>query len=268
MNKKYKSVIILLTLIFVFSIICGCSQKNKKEVRHKELKKQENEIREATKQETESAPKREITIAIDPGHQSEQIDMSDLEENGPGSSVMKRKATGGTRGNYTGKMEYQLNLEISLLLKESLEELGFQTILTRENNDTAISNKERALLSNQADIAIRIHANGTDSEEAEGALCLIMSQENPYVGNLYESSYQLASDILESYCKKTGFQNRGVSLNDTMTGINWSKIPVVILEMGFMTNKQDDQKMADPEFQKSMVQGIVDGIMKYYAAKP
>ena len=35
-----------------------------------------------------------------------------------------------------------------------------------------------------------------------------------------------------------------------------------------MTNKQDDQKMADPEFQKSMVQGIVDGIMKYYAAKP
>lgn len=265
MNKKYGRVRIAIVLAVLLTAMCGCSQKIGQKETHTKVEKQKSvqeEIKKEDKEEQEPL-KKEITIAIDPGHQSEQIDMSGLEENGPGSSTMKRKATGGTRGNDTGKMEYELNMEISLQLKEKLEEQGFQTILTRDNNETAVSNKERALLSNQADLVVRIHANGSEAEETEGALCLIMSRENPYVGELYDSSYQLAKEILEYYCQKTGFQNRGISENDTMTGINWSKIPVVILEMGFMTNSQDDQKMADPQFQKIMVQGIADGIVNY-----
>ena len=49
-----------------------------------------------------------------------------------------------------------------------------------------------------------------------------------------------------------------------MTGINWSQIPVVILEMGFMSNENDDLQMADEAFREKMVAGIVDGIEKYY----
>ena len=52
--------------------------------------------------------------------------------------------------------------------------------------------------------------------------------------------------------------------NDTMTGINWSQIPVVILEMGFMTNQQDDTNMSDATYRELMVDGIVDGINAYY----
>ena len=51
--------------------------------------------------------------------------------------------------------------------------------------------------------------------------------------------------------------------NDTMTGLNWSEIPVMILEMGFMTNEHDDTKMADEAFQKQMAEGIVEGIDAY-----
>lgn len=54
------------------------------------------------------------------------------------------------------------------------------------------------------------------------------------------------------------------SVYDTMTGINWSQIPVVILEMGFMTNQQDDTNMSDATYRELMVDGIVDGINAYY----
>ena len=61
--------------------------------------------------------------------------------------------------------------------------------------------------------------------------------------------------------------NQGIQVNDTMTGINWSKIPVIILEMGFMTNESDDLKMSDPDFQDTMASGIADGIDAYFAEK-
>ena len=49
-----------------------------------------------------------------------------------------------------------------------------------------------------------------------------------------------------------------------MTGINWSSVPVTILEMGFMTNPSDDRNMQDAAFQQRMVQGIADGIDDYF----
>ena len=52
--------------------------------------------------------------------------------------------------------------------------------------------------------------------------------------------------------------------NDTMTGLNWSEIPVMILEMGFMTNEHDDTKMADADFQSTMAESIADGIDAYF----
>lgn len=274
MNRMFKGRRQIWYLIWILSltVMCGCSHEKKPDGNHEKTNAKENvekRVENTAPDQPESKPVDEKPmIAIDPGHQSEQIDMGALEENGPGSTVMKRKATQGTRGIYSGKTEYQLNLEISLRLKTELERRGFQVVLTREDNNTAISNKERAVLSNQADVAIRIHANGSETQTAQGALCLIMSPENPYVGELYEQSYRLADEILTSYCQKTGFQNRGITPNDTMTGLNWSEIPVTILEMGFMTNPQDDQKMADAKFQESMVQGIADGIENYFTKYP
>lgn len=207
-----------------------------------------------------------ILIALDPGHQSESVDMSASEPNAPGSDVMKTKATGGTSGRYSGIPEYQLNLDIALAVRDRLAADGYEVIMTREDNETAISNAERASLANDAgaDISVRIHANGSENPGSNGALTLIGSSDNPYVGQLYEDSYRLAESILNAYCGSTGMQNLGIQTNDTMTGINWSKIPVVILEMGFMTNEQDDLNMADAVYRQKMVEGIAAGINAYY----
>ncbi len=205
-------------------------------------------------------------VGIDPGHQSENVDMSATEPNGPGSSTMKAKASTGTSGSFSGLPEYQLNLNVSLLLRDILEQRGYQVVMTRTDNDTAISNKERAELvaSKGAEICVRIHANGDDSSGVSGALTMCPSQQNPYVSSLYDSSNRLSRCIIDSYCAATGFQNRGIIYTDSMTGINWSTIPVTIVEMGFMTNQNDDLKMADSSFQQTMAEGIANGVDAYF----
>ena len=92
--------------------------------------------------QAEAAGKRKI--AIDPGHQGSWVDMSAQEAMAPGSSETKAKATTGTEGRFSGVPEYELNLRIALALKSELISRGYEVVMTREDNDTAISNQERA----------------------------------------------------------------------------------------------------------------------------
>lgn len=227
---------------------------------------------ESTAQTSAEADTQEDTtysVCIDPGHQGSWVDMSAQEAEAPGSSVRKTKSSAGTVGTTTGVCEYQLNLDIALLVRNELENRGYRVVMTRENNDTAISNSERAKLaaSSGCDITVRIHANGSEDSSVKGALAMIGSRSNPYVSGLYDDSYLLANDVLNSYCSETGFKNLGLQFTDDMTGINWSTIPVMILEMGYMTNPEDDLAMQDPVTRGKMVNGITEGIEKYFRDK-
>lgn len=249
-------------------VITEREESQKRKTSSEDQDAEEHNVSDQDKQsnEKEGSEKKGILIAIDPGHQSPNIDMSGQEPNAPGSGELKQKSAGGTTGRFTGIPEYELNLEIALRLRDCLVEQGYDVILTRENNETAISNAERACLANDAgaDFSLRIHANGSEDPAVNGAMALIGSAENPYVGSFYEESYCLAEQILNSYCSSTGMQNLGIRCNDTMTGINWSRIPVVIIEMGFMTNEQDDINMADDSYRELMVNGITEGINAYF----
>lgn len=204
-------------------------------------------------------------VVIDPGHQRRGD--STTEPNGPNSSTMKARVTGGTSGQTTGVAEYELNLDISLQLRSELERRGYTVYMTRDTHDINISNMERAQYATSvgADIAVRIHANGVDNTSISGALALAPSSENPYIPQLAASSQTLSKCILNAYCAATGLNNQGVSNSDTMTGINWSTVPVTILEMGYMSNPSDDTNMQDAAFQLKMVQGIANGVDDYFS---
>lgn len=247
-------------------VLSGCTNAPAASADEEEAFAAPREIAVEQPQEAAQPEKKDILVAIDPGHQSWEVDMSAAEPNAPGSTVMKARATTGTVGRFSGIYEYALNLDISLRLKELLEQQGYAVLLTRETNDTAISNAERAQVANAAgaDIYVRIHANGSEDAGASGALALVPSAENAYVGQLSEQSASLAGHILRAYCSATGFADLGVQVNDTMTGINWSQCPVMILEMGFMTNQHDDLAMAEDSFRQIMADGIAEGIDTYF----
>ena len=139
--------------------------------------------------------------------------------------------------------------------------------MTREDNDKAISNKERAefATSEDADITVRIHANSDNSASAAGALTMAPTSANQYLDtNLIEKSNTLAECIINSYCSATGLANKGVISADNMTGTNWSTVPVAILEMGFMSNESDDMYITDTSHHETMAKGIADGIDEYF----
>ncbi len=213
---------------------------------------------------TEEPAANSYVVVIDPGHQGRGD--STTEPNGPGSATMKARVAGGTHGTTTGVYEYELTLAISQQLQTELQNRGYTVYMTRMSHDVNISNMERAQYATSvgADIAVRIHANGAENASVSGAMALAPSSSNPYISYLSGSSWNLSQCILNSYCQATGMRNQGVTGSDTMTGINWSTVPVTILEMGYMTNPTDDTNMENPSYQSQMVQGIANGIDAYF----
>ena len=203
-------------------------------------------------------------VAIDAGHQSRAN--TKKEPNGPGSSKMKVKVTGGTQGKFTGQTEYELNLAVAKKLKAVLEKRGYKVLMIRESNDVNISNVERAQIANKkkADVFIRIHANGSDNSGANGAMTICQTSQNPYCKATYKKSRKLSDCVLNGIVKNTGCRKEGVWETDTMTGINWCQVPVTIVEMGYLSNQKEDRLLATDSYRKKMAVGIADGIDEYF----
>lgn len=206
-------------------------------------------------------------IAIDPGHQAQGN--SEQEPVGPGSDQTKAKVASGTHGDTSGLNEYELNLAVSLKLRDELTARGYEVYMIRETNEVDISNRERAEMAAAAgaDILVRIHANGSADTSVQGALTMAPSTGNPYVGSLALECQKLSQDIIDAFCASTGAASQGVYITDEMSGINWSTIPVTIVEMGYMTNPDEDLRMASGEYQDLMVQGIANGVDSYFAGQ-
>lgn len=201
-------------------------------------------------------------VVLDPGHQLKGN--SQKEPLGPGSSRMKAKVTSGTEGCVTKLAEYQLNLDVSLKLGKELKKRGYQVIYTRTTNNVNISNAGRAKIANnaKADAFIRIHANSSDDSGVHGAMTICQTSKNPYNASCYKQSKKLASNILDALVSSTGCRKQIVWETDTMSGINWSEVPVTIVEMGYMSNAAEDRNMAKDSYQDKIAAGIADGIDK------
>ena len=210
------------------------------------------QVKESTAQEaateseldSDASHRADYVIVIDAGHQAH----GNYEEEpvGPGASETKPKVASGTTGVSTGVEEYELNLEVALKLQAELEDRGYQVIMIRDKNDVDISNSERAKVANDnnADAFLRIHANGSDNSTDAGMMTICQTAENPYNGELHEKSYALSEKILDSMVEAT--------------------VPTTIIEMGYMSNPEEDEKLNSDDYQDEIVQGIADGLDQYF----
>ena len=200
-----------------------------------------------------------LVIGIDPGHQGKAN--NDKEPIAPGSKEMKAKVSSGTRGVSTRIPEYEVNLQVSFKLKEALEAEGATVIMTRESHDVDISNMERAIMCNEAgcDIVLRIHCNGSENKKTNGIGLYVRA-----TGTGAEESYAASEYILPAMAEAAGAKAQGIYKRDTYTGLNWSEVPCILVEMGYMSNPEEDEKLCDPEYQYLLVEGMVNGLCGYF----
>ena len=206
-------------------------------------------------------------IVIDPGHQEKGN--SEKEPVGPGATETKAKVSSGTASRFNGYPEYKVNMEVALKLRQILLERGYTVIMTRTGNAVNISNIERATIANDAhaDAFVRLHCNGSENNTFHGIGIYYQTPNNPYNGDLHGEAKALNSCLLEHMLSATGARRDGLIESDTYSGINWCKVPAGLVEMGYMTNQEEDAMLQDQAYQQKLAVGIADGIDEFVSTR-
>ncbi|HZD61015.1 MAG TPA: N-acetylmuramoyl-L-alanine amidase [Anaerolineae bacterium] len=203
-----------------------------------------------------------MVVVVDAGHQSH----ANLEREpiGPGATEMKEKVQGGTTGIESKKPEYQVTLEISKRLKSVLESNGIKVVMVREANDVNISNAERAAVANRynADLFVRIHADGNSDRQKNG-ISTLYPASNKWTASIHKESLNAARIIQRTTIEATKRKDNGIVERDDISGFNWSKVPAVLVETGFLTNPEEDRLLNDVKYQDLLTSGISKGIIEY-----
>jgi N-acetylmuramoyl-L-alanine amidase len=208
--------------------------------------------------------KQRATVVIDPGHDLRAN--SATEPIGPGSSTQKIKDGGGTHGVVSGLREADLNLRVALRLRTLLERTGTRVVLTRTRTaGTSMGNIARARIANRAGAALflRIHADGSTDPSARGTHTLYPALRNGWTDDVYVESRRAAAVVQRELRASLGFPDRGLRERSDFTGFNWADVPVILVELGFMTNPTEDRLLATPAYQMRAAVGLCRGALAF-----
>ncbi len=203
-------------------------------------------------------------VVIDPGHDL-RVNL-DTEPIGPGSSVRKIKDGGGTRGVDSGLTEAELNLRVAVRLHRLLERAGVRVVMTRTKTaGTSMGNIARARIANRsgAMLFLRIHADGSTDRSVRGTHTLYPALRQGWTDDVYPASRRAARIVQAALVRALQFPNRGLQERSDFTGFNWADVPVILVEMGFMTNATEDRLLATPAYQRRAALGLCRGTLRF-----
>jgi N-acetylmuramoyl-L-alanine amidase len=203
-------------------------------------------------------------VVLDPGHDLRAN--TTTEPIGPGSSTRKIKDGGGTHGVVSGLSEAELNLRVALRLRPLLERAGVRVVMTRTKTaGTSIGNVARAGIANRAGAALflRIHADGSTDRASRGTHTLYPALRRGWTDDVYVESKRAARVVQADLRAALGFPDRGLQERADFTGFNWADVPVILVEMGFMTNPTEDRLLATAAYQQRAAAGLCRGTLRF-----
>ena len=203
-------------------------------------------------------------MVIDAGH--DLHGNSETEPIGPGSSTRKIKDGGGTHGVVSGLTEAELNMRVAARLRPLLQRAGIRVVMTRtETAGTSMGNIARARIANRAgaSLFLRIHADGSTDPSARGSHTLYPALRRGWTDDVYAESKRAARVVQAEMVRTLQFPGRGLQERSDFTGFNWADIPVILVEMGFMTNRTDDRLLAMATYQRRAAVGLCRGTLRF-----
>jgi len=208
-------------------------------------------------------------VVIDPGHDA-RANLA-TEPIGPGSTTRKIKDGGGTHGVVSGIREPELTLDVSLRLRRLLRAAGVRVVMTRtQTAGASMGNIARARIANDAGAALflRVHADGASSVSARGTHTLTPALHRGWTDDVYAASRRAATLVQAELVRALGFPSRGIQERSDFTGFNWADVPVILVEMGFMTNATEDRALARPAVRRRAALGLCRGTLRFLGLPP
>lgn len=157
-------------------------------------------------------------------------------------------------------MEKKIALTTALLTKKHLEELGYRVIMTR-SRDVYLTLPRRASIANKmkGSLFVSVHFNSSSSVEAQGIEIFYYDSKEMW---RTRASKRLASCILSGTIHQTDAISRGIKRGNFHV-IRETEMPAVLVEGGFITNKDERSKLRDRAYLDRLSVGIAQGIDKY-----
>ena len=195
-----------------------------------------------------ASPKPEYTIVIDAGHGGRD---------------------GGAIG-VSGVTESELNLKYAKELKSLCEDFGIGVVMTRSDMnglyDESAPNKKKSEMerrkniinSSGADLVISIHMNSFPLPSSNGAYV--------FYANGSGEGYNLAKSVQTSLCQSFDNAREYVSVGDYFV-LNYSSIPSVLVECGFLSNPQEEANLKSDEYCQKFCYSLLVGLLSYFEMK-
>lgn len=186
-----------------------------------------------------------------------------------GRKVMIDPGHGGRDPGAVGQMgtkEKDVVLDVSLEMARQLREWGAEVRLTRESDrQVAGPNapkredlQARVDLANQwpAEIFISTHANANNDRSVKGAEAYVTRDSSV-------SSRKLAGAMHKRLVDDVGLPNRRVLKSDFYV-IKHTTMPGTLMEVAYLSNSEEEKKLADPEFRKKAATAMAEGVKDYF----
>ena len=200
-----------------------------------------------------------LVIGVNAGHQkTPNYTQYPIE---PGSSKTSAANKSGTRGKFSRTEEYVITLQISLKLEKLLVENGAQVVMIRRSNNVKLTNIQRSTIMNNAgcDLALNLHCNGSGSPDVSGISTYYRAK-----GNWVSESAAFARELQNGMLAATGAKNEGTHKSYNYMSLNYSTVPALMIEMGYLSSRVEDPLLNTDEYQMKLAQGLLNGIQSAF----
>ena len=162
-----------------------------------------------------------------------------------------------------GTKEKDVNLLVSLQLQEELKKWGAKPVITRKTDTydmDELGDRVRFGQKNRGDIFISLHSDAALNREATGFTVYYYSPKG-------QTDLLLAKTTQQGLKQYMQTKDRGVRSANFFV-VKRNPVPSILIEMGFISNRVEEQELMNSEYQRDVVEGTVQGVANYFSKLP